>query len=74
MCAAIVLQELARLLQHLFYFIAHETTPLRRLPPPVIFYHLSNFVVLFQQLIRVFVALIPVIKLYPHVYGDQCDR
>jgi len=25
-CAAIALQERARLLQHLFYFIAHETT------------------------------------------------
>jgi len=28
MCAAIALQEPARLLQHLFYFIAHETIPL----------------------------------------------
>jgi len=27
--AEIALQEPARLLQHLFYFIAHETTPLR---------------------------------------------
>jgi len=27
-CAAIALQEPARLLQHLFHFIAHETTPL----------------------------------------------
>ena len=29
MYAAIALQEPARLLQHLFYFIAHETTSLR---------------------------------------------
>jgi len=27
-CAVIAMQESATLLQHLFYFIAHETTPL----------------------------------------------
>jgi len=37
---AIVLQEPARLLQHLFYFIAHETTPLQNTVQ-----ELSNYVV-----------------------------
>jgi len=29
-CAAIVLQEPARFLQHLFYFIAHESRPAKK--------------------------------------------
>jgi len=56
-CAAIALQEPARLLQHLFYFIAHETTPdltQRILPYLQFLFWLYNNAVKSAQVIHIY--------------------